>query len=105
MAGMTEGYRACGSSPFLGRYMLKRDLSPWELSNLSNKTPIRQLSSTGRPNTTNTETAVRPRLSLRPVSEASLRASLRSKSGTPDGRSGLKINNKVLELRLASHRG
>ena len=55
---MTEGYRAWDYCPFLGRYKLKSMLSPLRLSNLSRKTPIRQLRETRTTNNTNTETEV-----------------------------------------------
>ena len=53
---MTEGYNASGDCPFLARYILRTMLQPLQLSNLCQKTSIRQLGMSRRTNYTNTET-------------------------------------------------
>ena len=55
---MTEGYRAGDYCPFLVRYKLRTMPWPLRLSNLYERTPIRQLAMSRTSNNTNTEAEV-----------------------------------------------
>ena len=52
---MTEGYNGPQDCQMSGRYTLRKDLHPWELSNLSSRTTLRQPGVSRTANTTNTE--------------------------------------------------
>ena len=105
MTGMTEGYNGRQDSPFLVRYILQTNLGPLQLSNLYEKTPIRQLRKTKGLNNTNTETEAELRLRSEAESEPRLRPGLRPvqgpslASGHDRWESGLRINIKILRVK------
>ena len=80
LATITEGYKAWQNPPFLGRYKIRRNLSPLRLSNLCQMTPIRQLGMSRRPNNTNPETEATSRTESKAKAEALKEARSEAKS-------------------------
>ena len=95
---MTEGYNAWDYSPFLVRYKLGTMLWPWRLSNLSEKTPIRQLAVSRLAYNLNTGTEAEAEASTEDKSEASTEA--RSEGQVSDPTAPRPLLRRSLSLRI-----